>query len=325
MKTENSVRVATLGKIQRDGERMKQFARFVIVLEKGVPKVIDNGHLYREGKSFAHLIAVLGPARHNGVLVPEAVLLEVGYSRTRPYMQLEQRKQEEDGRRLKDDGRWFLKKRVRARKISNCELGSVYPYIEQCMAQVVLECRETWRPESREPRWVDGPGWVDRGIYFTVSKSDRLLHRQILAEDVRYRKEKYILKHARHIDYWIGHYRLGHSDQRLRGFTKISQAAELIASNNYRNPLYRRALLQSFPVNSRARLLLERMDSLFSLHLEEESDDTRLLEELRTVALKPFQKIRCRIVEQPKVHANGSIVTEVTLERTYRELNECPF
>ncbi len=324
MKTENPVRVATLGKIQRDGERMKQFARFVIVLERGSPKIIDNRHLLDEGKPFAHLIAVLGPARHNGALVPEAVLLEVGYSRTRPYMQLEQRKHEEGGRRLKD-GRWFLKERVRARKISNRELGSVYPYIEQCMAQIVLECRETWRPESREPRWVDGPGWVDRGIYFTVSKSDRLLHRQILAEDVRYRKEKYILKHARHIDRWIGRYRLGHSDKRLRGFIKISQAAELIASKNYRNPLYRRALFQSFPVNSHARLLLERMDSLFSLQLEEESDDTRLLEELRTVALKPFQKIRCRIVDQPKVHANGSIVTEITLERKFRELNECPF
>lgn len=324
MKTENSVRVATLGKIQRDGERMKQFARFVIVLEKGMSKVIDNKQLLVEGKPFAHLIAVLGPARYNGVLVPEAVLLEVGYSRTRPYMQLEQRKHEEGGRRLQD-GRWFLKERVRARKISNRELGPVYPYIEQCMAQVVLECRETWRPESREPRWVDGPGWIDRGIYFTVSKSDRLLHGQILAEDVRYRKEKYILKHARHIDHWIGHYSLGHSDQRLRGFTKISQAAELIASKNYRNPLHRKALLETFPVNSRTRLLLERMDSLFSLHLEEESDDTRLLEELRTVALKPFRKIRCRIVDQPKVHAKGSVVMEVTLERSFRELNECPF
>ncbi len=324
MKTENSVRVATLGKIQRDGERMKQFARFVIVLEKGSPKIIDNRHLLDEGKPFAHLIAVLGPARHNGVLVPEAVLLEVGYSRTRPYMQLEQRKHEEGGRRLKD-GRWFLKERVRARKISNRELESVYPYMEQCMAQIVLECRETWSLESRAPRWIDGPGWVDRGIYFTVSKSDRLLHRQILAEDVRYRKERYILKHARYIDHWIGHYRLGHSDQRLRGFAKISQAAELVASKTYRNPLYRRVLLEVFPVNSRTRLLLERMDSIFSLRLEEESDDTRLVEELRSVARKPFQSIRCRIVDQPKVHAKGSVVMEVTLERKFREKHECPF
>lgn len=324
MKTERPVRVVTLGKLQRDGEKVKQFARFAIVLEKGVPRIIDNKHLLNEGKSFAHLIVVLGAVRYQGVLVSESVLLEVGYSRTRPYMQLEQRRQEEDGRRLKD-GRWFLKERVRARKISNRELESVYPYIEQCMAQIVLECREAWLPESRKPRWVEGPGWVDRGIYFTVSKSDRLFHRQILAEDVRYRKEKYILKHVRHVGRWIGRYKLGHSDKRLRGFMKISQAAELIASATYNNPLYRRALFESFPVNSRARLLLERMDSIFSLRLEEESDDTRLLEELQAVALKPFQRIRCRIVEQPKVHANGSIVTEVILERNFREKNEVPF
>lgn len=324
MKTAHSVRVVTLGKLQRDGERLKEFARFAIVLEKGVPRIIDNKQLLHEGRPFAHLIAVLGPVHYLGALVQESVLLEVGYSRTRPYMQLEERKQEEDGRRLKD-GRWFLKERVRVRKISNRELESVYPYIEQCMAQIVLECRETWRPESREPRWVEGPGWVERGIYFTVSKSDRLLHRQILAEDVRYRKEKYILKHARHIGRWIGRYRLGHSDRQLRGFMRISQAAELIASATYNNPLYRRALFESFPVNSRARLLLERMDSIFSLRLEEESDDIRLLEELRAVALEPFQKIRCRIVDQPKVHANGSVVTEVILERNFREKNEVPF
>lgn len=325
MKTESSVRVVTLGKIQRDGQHLKHYARFVIVLKDGVPQLIDNGHRREDGLPFARLIAVLGPVRHEGVLVPEAVLLEIGYSRTRPYMQLEQVVATRKGGRLAKT--WFLKGRVRARMISERELRVAYPLIEQCMTNIVLECRETWRPESRERRYLKkgGAGWVERGIYFTVSKSDQLLYRQILAEDIRYRREKYINWHATCIRLWIGKYSLRNSDKQLRQRMKVSQAAELIASKNYQNPLYRRALIESFPLNSRVRLLLERMDSLFRLRLEQESDEIRLLERTQASALRAFANIRCRIVDQPRVHANGSIVAEVTLERRYRETHECPF
>ncbi len=319
MKTESAVRVVTLGKIKRDAENMRQYARFSIVLEGGVPRVIDNGHLFRTGQPFAHLVAVLGPVRHQGVLVDQAVLLEIGYFRTRPYMQLEERKRS-------GDGRWFLKDRVRVRKISDHELRVAYPLIEQCLAQIVLERRETWKPESREKRYLkSGAGWVERGLYCTVDKSDRLLYRQVLAEDIWYRREKYIRWHVWCINRWIGHYKLGKSDKQIRGLTGVSKAAELIASKNYHNPAYRRALVETFPVNSRARLLLERMDSIFSLRLEEENDDTRLLRRLQAVALKPFQSIHCRIVDQPKVHAKGAVVLEVILERKFREQNEVPF
>jgi hypothetical protein len=325
MKTEDSVRVVTLGKIQRDGQQLKQFARFVIVLRNGIPQLIDNGNRRRDGLPFARLITVLGPAHHEGVLVSEAVLLEIGYSRTRPYTQLEQVVATRKGARLAKT--WFLKGRVRVRKISDQELKLVYSLIEQCMAQVVLECREDWKPESREKRYLKkgGAGWVDRGIYFTVSKSDQLLYRQVLAEDIRYRREKYINWHATCIRLWIGKYSLRNSDKQLRQRMKVSQAAELISSKNYRNPLYRRALVESFPVNSRVRLLLERMDSIFNLRLGQESDEICLLEQTQADALQPFLSIRCRVVNQPKVHANGSVVAEVTLERKFREDNECPF
>lgn len=319
MKTEDSVRVVTLGKIERDAKNMRQYARFVIVLEKGIPRVIDNGHLFRAAQPFAHLIAVLGPVRYQGVLVDETVLLEIGYFRTRPYMQLEERKKS-------GSGRWFLKGRVRVRKISDHEFQAVYPLIEQCLAQVVLERRETWKPESREKRYLkNGAGWVERGLRCTVDKTDQLLYRQVLAEDIRYRREKYIGWHVWCINRWIGRYKTGKSDKQIRGLIGVQKAAELIASKNYRNPAYRQALVESFPPNSRTRLLLERMDSLFSLGLEEESEEVRLLKRLRAKVLNSFQSIRLRVVNQPKVHANGSIVAEVTLERKFRENNECPF
>lgn len=328
MKTESSVRVVTLGKVERDGQKIKQYARFVIVLRQGKVELIDNGARRKEHQPFAKLVAVLGPVRHHGVLVPEALLLEVGYGRTRPYAQLEERPMGPEGKRLACN-RWFLKERLRARKISAPELEMIYPLLNQCLTDIVLEQRESWRPENRSPWWIDGPGFVERGIYFTVSQSDRLLYRQFLAEDIRYRREKYINWHATCIDRWVGRYSLRNTDKQLRQRLKISQAAELIASKHYRNPLYRRALLESFRVNSRVRLLLERMDGLFSLGLEEENAEVRLLNEPQLVTLKPFRNIRCRLVKeprgQPKTHARGSIVVEITLERKFRENHECPF
>lgn len=193
------------------------------------------------------------------------------------------------------------------------------------MTNIVLDQREAWHPESRKPWWIDGAGFVERGVHFTVSKSDSLLYRQVLAEDIRYRREKYINWHASCVSRWIGGYSLRNSDKQLRQRMKVVQAAELIASKQYRNPLYRRALVESFPVSSRVRLLLERMDSIFKLRLEQESDEIRLLEQTQTIALKLFRNIRFRVTDQPKVHANGSIVAEVTLERRFREDHECPF
>lgn len=319
-----SCRQATLSKVQRDGQNLKQYARFVIVFRNGKPELIDNGRRQKQGQSFARIIAVLGPVRYHGTLVSEAVLLEVGYGRTRPYAQLEERQRSPDGKRLSQN-RWFLKERVRARKISNAELHAAYPLLEQCMTNIVLDQREAWNPESRKSWWIDGPGFVERGVHFTMSKSDRLLHRQVLAEDIRYRREKYINWHAACVSRWIGGYSLRSSDKQLRQRAKVSQAAELISSKHYHNPLYRRALVESFPVNSRVRLLLERMDSIYTLRLDQESDEIRLLEQTQAIALKPFRNIRFRVVDQPKVHANGSIVAEVTLERKFREIHECPF
>lgn len=90
MLTTNSCRQATLSKVQRDGHNLKQHARFVIVLRNGKPELIDNGRRQKQGLPFARTIVVLGPVRYQGILVSEAVLLEVGYGRTRPYAQLEE-------------------------------------------------------------------------------------------------------------------------------------------------------------------------------------------------------------------------------------------
>lgn len=325
MKIESSVRVVTLGKVKRDGQNLKQFARFVIVLRNGVPELIDNGDRRRDGLLFARLIAVLGPVQHEGVLVSEAVLLEIGYSRTRPYAQLEVRERDEEGQRLKTE-RWWLKPRTRVRKLSAEELELIHALLEECMTQIVLECRETWKTKGRW--WVPGPGAVERGIYFTFNKSDHLLYRQVLLEDIRFRREEYLYGHARRIRRLIGHYRYpDYSRSQLERWAGVGRVVELFRAQMYDNLYYRRVLLECFKAGSHIRNLLEHLSRLFHLRLEEGGEYAKVVYEDEEDApkLQFWKRIRARVVDQPRRHARNGLVVELTLERKFRETHECPF
>lgn len=319
MKAQKCVRVATLGKVQRDGQNIMNYARFAIVLRGGVPELIDNGNLRKQCQPFAHLIAVIGPAHHLGTFVPEAVLLEIGYSRTRPYSQLEQLMAAKGGEKFSKP--WSLKGRTRVRKISDPELQAVYPMIERCMAEIVLECRETWKNKGRW--WVHGPGLVERGIRFTFDKSDRSLYRQMLLEDIRLRKEKYIRGHARRISRLIGGYRRAdYSKQQLERFPGVERVAELLREQTYYSPFYRRVLLECFKPDSHTRILLERLNRMFRFGLEEESEYATVVYGTDGPAFGSWKFIRARVVDQPTKHAKNGLVVEVTIERNCREENE---
>ncbi len=118
-----SIRRVTKGKLERDAERIKTYARFVIVLGGNgtVSKIIDNERR-KKNLPYAKIIAVVSD---------EGILMEIGYSRTRPYSQLEGWTRKEDGTRL--TSRWHLKARPRARALTDGEFAQVYPYIIKCM------------------------------------------------------------------------------------------------------------------------------------------------------------------------------------------------
>lgn len=322
---ERSSRRVTPEKLRRDVENIRAYARFVIVINGGVPKVIDNRDRVTGKLPLARLIAVIGPVKRGNLFLGETVLLEIGYSRTRPYAQIEQ-----GGARKKVNGKngqrihsaWHIKERLRARKISDKELRSVYPFIEQCIAGIVLECRESWNVKA--PWWVDGPGAIERGIYFTFSKSDRLLYRQVLVEDVRHRKEKYISWHAKCIRRWLSHYRSSnYSDKQLRGFSGTCKVADLVS--RYRKPVYREALARCFQEGSHVQTLVSRIDGAFRLNMRSRDPHTVFVFDGPETGLGLMHSVRCYAVDQPVVHARGCLVVEVILERSYREKHEIPF
>ena len=317
--------VVTEGKILRDTENILSFARFAIVFVDGKPTLVDNGARHAEGLPYARLIAVLAPYKRGGKVML-ADVLEIGYSRTRPYAEIEsgrvrEKKNSKNERRISLALRF--KQRSRVRSISEEELVSAYPIIVDCMTKIVLECREHW--SVKKTWYVDGPGEIERGIYFTFSKQDHVLVRQMLLENVRYLKRKYIGWHSACIRFWIGRYRRSdYSDRQLKGFIGSNKVAELV--DRYPDPLYRRVLLSYFPNGTHIRLLLERIFEAFKIDAEKESEFSKIVFSKRSPRLPFFDTMYGYVIgEQPAVHAKGCLVVEICLERSYREDNECPF
>lgn len=321
---ESPLRGVTLDKLGRDVSNIRQYARFVIVLGGHQLEVIDNGHLRKEGLPYAKLIAVLGPTEYKGVSLRESVLMEVGYSKTRPYAQLEKRPIGDE--REYSSRRWFLKERPRSRELSSDEFVSVYPHITCCMEKIVLEQRESWK--TKEPWWRKGSGTgqaTDRGIHFTISHSDELLHRKFILEDVRYRKWKYISRHASWIRQSFSGYKCSsYTTKQLKSFDKMCRIAEMLSQGHY-TPFYRVVLANCFADGSRPRFLLDSVMEAFEIDVSLTEQEAIGLEPL-PVALPKLKNLWCyRPPGQPLVQAKGSSVFELILERSYREKVETPF
>ncbi|MHB8660802.1 MAG: hypothetical protein ACYC75_02605 [Minisyncoccota bacterium] len=251
----------------------------------------------------------------------KSVLMEIGYSRTRPYTQLEERPRGKDGHR--SGRRWFLKQRTRVRNLSGEEFALVYPLIAQCMTAIVLECREKWG--QKRPWFVIGPGEVERGIHFTISHADELLHQQFVREDARYRGDKYIRKHARWIRWLFGRYKSSYyTPKQMKSFARVQCVAEMLSQNHY-TPFYRMVLCGYFKEGSRTRTILESIMEVFNIDISLTDLETHTLEPA-LISLPWLINLRCyRPPQQPAVHARNSSIFELTLERSYREKNEIPF
>lgn len=308
-------RRATPEKLKRDAKNIKEYARFVIVLkESGEIEVIDNGVRRAQGLPYARIIAVLGPVQYGGESLSEGNLLEIGYSRTRPYASTELSK---NGGRSHRRGR-CLKQRPRIRLLSDEEMARVYPHIIERMLTIILESCEHWKTRTwhvkKRPGYTKGPGEVGRGIYFTVSHSDRHLHRQFSLEDVRHRKDTYILRHISWVRWLFKKYKFS---RQLRKHARARQIADMLSQGHY-TAFYRTVLCRHFGVGSRERVLLDSIVEQFNIEVSLTEQEAHVLE-LASVPLPQFVNLRCyRPLEQPTIHARGATVFELFLEKEHR-------
>lgn len=318
MAIRNPVSSGVCKKFKNDAERLCSFARFVIALENGSVRIIDNAKRHEKKLPYARLIAVLGPAEHNGMLYEQAMLLEIGYGRSRPYSCIEQRALGRGSAK-----RWMMPSRRKVRDITPEELSLAYPHIVECIKQIVIERRENWKVKGAW--WVDGPGPVERGIHFTIHESDDLLYRQALLEDIRFRRISYIYGHARRIKRFIAHYKyVDYSRKQLMRFAGTDKVITLVR-DQYADTLHRQALLRSLGRNSKAGRILEHIGEQFGLGFDCEDERTRRAFSEAPIKLPPMRDLYCLIGKQPTVHARDCVVAEFILERRFRERTEIPF
>lgn len=318
-----SIRRVTCAKLKRDVENLRKYARFVIVLNETFVEVVDNIERRNKKLPFAKLIAIIGPAEHEGIFFNESLLMEVGYSNTRPYKQTELWVKREDGSFIKS---LTLKQRPRVRKISDDELSLTYPHIVQCMTTIVLEQRAGWM--IKEPWFVSGARYVERGIFFTISRTDALMHRQMVLEDVRYRKWKYIYHHASWIRARLGALKSSYyTSKQLKSFARIRNVAQMLSNGHY-TAFYRAVLCRQFAEGTHVRCLLDSIMEVFHIDVSLSDEESNTLDAV--LVLPKFVNIRCyrppvQPRMQPRAHGQGSSIFEVVLERKYREKNEVPF
>ncbi len=297
----------TKEKLLRDVEHVRAHARTVICLDENacVREVIDRAN----DPHPACLVVVLAPVMYEHECI-ESVVLEIGYSRARPYSSIEQ------------GGALFMPERRRFVRANAKQLAGAYPAILRAMENIVLLARCGWK--NRGTWFRSGPGYIERGIVFTVAKEDRALYRQVLREDVRMRRERYIDWHAKCIARWIGHYRhAGFSRQQLLLFSGARKVGELLS--RYTSPFYREALLREFREGSLLHTLVEHIADANSIDLRSTSEAALLWGERDGVALPLAKNVRFRLRAAPSVHGAGCVVFEVTLEKEFREREECPF
>lgn len=137
-------------KLVRDGRTIKQYARWVLVIDEegNILSTIDRSH-----KGYlVNSIAVLGPALVKGTLMPETVLLEIGLSRCRPY-----RRSERGNRDVVVSSREVIPKRLRAACISHKQLAAIWPTVWPMLEEFVGQTRAGWKETSRVASVVKTP------------------------------------------------------------------------------------------------------------------------------------------------------------------------
>ena len=303
-------------KLARDVAKVESYARFVIAIQGGEVTLIDNK--YRVKKlPYMRIIAVTG--FENDDTSDKRVLLEIGYRRSRPYQQIE----ESCSLNISKTGRWHIKGRKKTRTLSDEEMNLVYPSIVRCMADIVLETRETW--ECKESWYLPGQGLVERGVYFTFHLDDALLCRHMLLEDSDYRCARYIHHHAGCVRYWLRRYKQSYySSKELRSFVGVRKVASLI-HEHYSDALYREVLFKSI-ISKRPHLEGILNAIVLQYDLPTCNDDMKLFLGDGDWVLPRMEIVYCRrIFDQPKKHAQGCLVFEIMLSDDFRERYEFPF
>jgi len=310
-------RTVTFAKLKRDAALLREHAAVVVVLNEAgwVIEVITRDP---RAVGVVRLVVVLAPASRDGQTVSETVVFEIGFSRTRPYQQVERYR---SGKVLD----FFIKPRIRIRPLTYEEYQEVAPVLLRAMREMLFALRESWHTKEA---WEAGPKRVafERGIYFTVHRSDTHAYAHFLQEDLRFRQTDYFPHHA----------------SILRGFifARVHRVHQMSAKQLARAPWVAQLVDHCASVRLPA-IYVRAFREYFS---PQEWDAFECVCVAMGIPLPPGDA-QTRLVDRPYVrqlpsisgmylvakhdersrHARNCLVVEAIFEKEYREHHEIPF
>lgn len=287
-----------------DVKRLKQKARYVLTIDAH-GNLIDVKY---NAKFFANLIAVLAPATFFGVQLSEALVLEIGISRTRPYRAVEQVTRRDGNKTTR---RLTLRKRVRS--IRTHELAKLWPRLEKVFASATYQARSKWK--VKDAWYVKSPRGVwqfERGIYFSVDERDRAAQLFVLNEERR-RRHAFLREFAARLAVHMRTYRKpSYSDKRLKNLIGVREAIGI----------WKAASLTSEDKGVVVAAMPRRTQHLFQKGLSVFGLATAEIQPIRkTRPEQPFLKDgQIRLVRrQGNVHGKHCVVFEFSFKRRVRE------
>ncbi len=170
----------TIRKIQDDARRLRRLARFVIVLDESgaVRETIEN---YPESyECFTRpVIAILAPTKIGDKTFPETLVFEMTYERAVPYTRIEENLPR-GGKRIP------IPARHRVRAITESELRSAWPALEQGFVSILRERLYHWKSLGNL-FWLGKRKGFYSGMLFRCKTEDVAIYREFWREHLRYR------------------------------------------------------------------------------------------------------------------------------------------
>jgi hypothetical protein len=235
-----------VGKLHRDRESVSKLARFVLTLGPG--GVISDCH---ENEDFSsEIFAVIAPMDPTDQVSQNAVIFELGISRTKPYQASS--KSTKTGEILGADRR-------KTREPTTMEKESIWKYLSrEVIPALVNERRQSWKSQASWWYTIPQTGKTiifNRGRRFTVSMDDHWFTDRIFELEWRYLKKQYLGEYAHWISRWLQDYtcawRPCYTENRSsrrkipKRSTKLWKTVELIRGIHFLHPYLSWRFLES--------------------------------------------------------------------------------
>lgn len=259
-------------KVRRDGERMHDEARYVIILNK---EGNIEGEIDRSEGSTGNYIVVLAPVNYKNHTIDRSVVLEIGLGRSVPYNQFR------TGPSNTSDAITY---RCPVAKLADEKVIDLLPKLGQVIQSVVDEDishrRNLIYYTSMTPFGdLSKIGKeVPNGKFITIPNEESILVYSCLSKDIELRSKTHLSLFVKIIKRSLGNLKHAYYPKgELKRFKVVKEIASVLKESNY--PIHFIEIIRAKlgKETTKVRALFEQILEVFGIEPEESSDEKYLL------------------------------------------------